>query len=104
MSHELNDKILPANEAAESHEGPNLLSLHESERRQPSAEDISRTLEANEKAREEVMKRVADIAARCAALGACGAPEHLETMKEWAKRGAAAGEPAYVELDKKLSR
>jgi len=105
MSHEINDKA-NHNKAEASAEGLNLLSVNETDKKAGQTSEVnenySSMLEANEKEIAKAMERIAEIGKRALMLALCGEPQHLDTMKECARMGAAAGKPAYVELAKQI--
>ena len=102
MSHEINDNVKKPSEEAKGDAGLNLLTVNEGDRSENHVEASSEALEANERAIEQVRARIAEIARRAAALGLTEEPHHMETMKQCCEKGAANGEPAYVEMKKHL--
>lgn len=105
MSHEINDNV-KHNKAEAPAEGLNLLSVNESDKKvgqtNEGSDSHSALLEANEKEIAAAKERVAEIARRVSMMALNGEHALLESVKEWARRGAAAGEPAYTELAKHL--
>jgi hypothetical protein len=103
MSHEINDNSNKAasHEAAHA-EGLNLLNVHEGDKVSTPVEELSRRLEANEKAIAETLERVAQIALRAVGLQGCPEGIHFDTLRAMGAAGAAAMEPAYVEFMKHL--
>lgn len=103
MNHEVNDK---ASVAAESQESKiNLVSVHDHDGDKPAVtgvEAMHKMLESNEVEIAAARERIAEIAKRAAAFRSCCEPGHFEAMKDCITRGAAAGEPAYVEMAKHL--
>ncbi len=107
MSHEINDKAMPNNNKAESSaEGLNLLSVNETDRKVGQTSEVnenhSAMLEANEREIAATMERIAEIGRRALMFALCGESEHLDTMKESARKGAASNEPAYVAIAKQI--
>lgn len=101
MSHEINDK---ANVVESQESKINLISVHdhESDRTATGSDSMHKMLESNEAEIAAARERIADIARRAAAFKSCCEPGHFEAMKGCISRGAAAGEPAYVEMAKHL--
>jgi hypothetical protein len=103
MSHEINDNISRQHEAEHNQSAEALfLKVHENDRQPSAIEEIGKRLEANERAIVEALERVAEIAKRALLLQNCGEPHLFETIKEWAHKGAEAGEPAYQAFYKHL--
>lgn len=107
MSHheQINDKVSAKQENESKVESLNLVDLNKGDKtRAQEIDDIRERIEANQKAIEAAKERVADIAKRSLLLKGCCEPQHFETMKEAAKRGADKKEPAYLEMHKRLSK
>ena len=101
MSHEINDKAV----VHESNESKiNLVSVHDhgSEKTIAGGDDMHKMLEHNEAEIAAARERIADIARRAAAFRSCCEPGHFDSMRDCISRGAAANEPAYVEMAKHL--
>lgn len=104
MSHEINDNVQKPTEVAKG-DNLNLLSVNEGDKTSTQGiEATSKALEANEAAIEAVRAAIEKIAQRAAALGLSSEPHHYDTMKECCEKGAAAGEPAYLELQKHMKK
>lgn len=105
MSHEINDNV-KHNKAEAPAEGLNLLSVNESDKKvghtNEGSDSHNALLEANEKEIEAVKERVAEIARKVTMMALNGETALLESVKEWARKGVAKNEPAYMELAKHL--
>lgn len=103
MSHEINDNINKQSHDHQAEASESLfLKIHEGDKAPSPVEEIAKRLEANEKAIVEALERVAEIAKRALLLQNGNEPWHFETLKEWARKGAEAGEPAYKAFHKYL--
>jgi hypothetical protein len=101
MSHEINDKAV----VHENNESKIMfISVHDhnSEKTIAGGDDMHKMLEHNEAEIAAARERVADIARRVAGLKSSCEPGHFEAMKDCISRGAAANEPAYVEMAKHI--
>lgn len=110
MSHEVNDNVKKDSEGHKAESDLNLISVHkqegdkEADKTVDRNEEISKALEENEKAIVAAKEKIAEIARKVAALACCPEPHHFDAMKEWAKFGAAAQKPAYIEMQKHLQK